>query len=71
MKKPIKTNNMAQTSVDWLVEKLQESGITLLKDEFEMIEQAKEMHKEELANAYEEGWKDASKEAMKETHKYQ
>ena len=33
--------------------------------------EAKEMHKEELANAYEEGWKDASKEAMKETHKYQ
>lgn len=34
-----------QTSIDWLVEKLQESGIPLLKDELEMIKQAKEMEK--------------------------
>ena len=34
-----------QTSVEWLVEKLQESGIPLLKDELEMIKQAKEMEK--------------------------
>ena len=38
---------MKKTAVEWLVEKLQESGISLMKDEFEMIEQAKEMEKEE------------------------
>lgn len=36
---------MAQTSVEWLVEKLEESGIPLMKDELKMIEQVKEMHK--------------------------
>jgi hypothetical protein len=36
------------TSVDWLVEKLEESGIPLMKDELEMIEQAKEMNKVEM-----------------------
>ena len=43
---------MAQTSVEILVEKLQESGITFMKDELEMIKQAKEMHKSEIINAY-------------------
>ena len=38
---------MVQTSIDWLVEKLQESGITFLKDELEMIEQAKEIEKKQ------------------------
>ena len=36
-----------QTAVEWLVEKLQESGIPLMTDEFEMIQQAKEMEKEQ------------------------
>jgi len=39
---------MAKTSVDWLVEKLEESGIPLMKDELEMIKQAKEMHEVEM-----------------------
>jgi hypothetical protein len=41
---------MKQTAVEWLVEKLQENGIPLMKDEFEMIEQAKEMEKEQKNN---------------------
>jgi len=36
-----------QISVEWLVEKLKDSGIPLMKDELEFIEQAKEKHKEE------------------------
>jgi hypothetical protein len=34
-----------QTAVEWLVEKLEESGIYLMKDELEMVEQARAMHK--------------------------
>ena len=41
-----------QTAVEWLVEKLQESGIPLMTDEFEMIQQAKEMEKEQIKEAY-------------------
>jgi hypothetical protein len=41
------TDNKQQTAVEWLVEKLQESGIPLMTDEFEMIQQAKEMEKEQ------------------------
>jgi hypothetical protein len=36
-----------QTAVEWLVEKLQESGISLMTDEFEMIQQAKQIDKEQ------------------------
>jgi hypothetical protein len=39
------------TAVEWLVEKLQESGIPLMTDEFEMIKQAKQMEKEQIINA--------------------
>ena len=56
MKKPIKTNNMAQTSVEWLVEQLEESGIPLMKDELEMIEQANEMHKSDCEKAWLDGF---------------
>ena len=44
-----------QTSVEILVEKLKESGITFMKDELEMIKQAKELHKEELKDTFIEG----------------
>lgn len=44
-----------QTSIDWLVEKLEESGIPLMKYELEMIEQAKEMEKEQIIDAYKGG----------------
>ena len=46
---------MAQTSVEWLIEKLEESGIPLMKDELEMIQQAKEKHKEETMDAFQAG----------------
>ena len=42
---------MKQLAVEWLVSKLKESGIPLLKDELEFIEQAKEMEKEQIIDA--------------------
>ena len=46
---------MKQTAVEWLVAKLKESGIPLLKDELEFIEQAKEMEKQQIIDAYDKG----------------
>ena len=43
---------MAQTAVEWLVNKLKESGIPLMKDELEMIQQAKQMEKEQHYNTW-------------------
>ena len=62
---------MAQTSVEWLEERLTLS----LGDEIKYLRGffviANEMYNKELCNAYEQGWKDANIEAMKEIHKYQ
>ena len=38
---------MKQTEVEWLEKKLIESGVNLLSEEFEFIEQAKVMEKEQ------------------------
>jgi hypothetical protein len=46
------TNNKQQTAVEWLVEKLQESGISLMTDEFEMIQQAKQMEKQQIKDSF-------------------
>lgn len=46
-----------QTAVEWLVDKLQESGIHLMKDELEMIQQAKQMEKEQIGNSWVDGYK--------------
>jgi hypothetical protein len=43
---------MPQTSIEWLVQKLEESGIPLMKDELEMIEQAKEMNRGEIEHSF-------------------
>jgi hypothetical protein len=52
------------TAVEWLVEKLQESGIPLMTDEFEMIQQALRMEKDQIENAYEIGFADAWDDAI-------
>jgi len=44
-----------QTAVEWLIEKLQESGIPLMKDEFEMIEQANSTFEQQIKDAFEQG----------------
>jgi len=41
-----------QTAVDWLVEKLKENGVNFWQEEIEMIEEAKEIEKEQIINAY-------------------
>ena len=43
------------TSVEWLVEKLEESGIPLMKDELEMVEQANQMFKEQIIETWKHG----------------
>jgi len=39
---------MKQTAVDWLVEKLKENGVDFWQEEIEIIEEAKEMEKEQM-----------------------
>jgi hypothetical protein len=43
------SNSKKQTSVEWLVSKLPQRMLNYLKEE---IEQAKEMHKEEIIDAW-------------------
>ena len=45
---------MKQTAVEWLVDELQ---IFATKEEMDIIEQAKEMEKEQLRNSYKQGFK--------------
>jgi hypothetical protein len=46
---------MKQTAVDWLVEKLKENGVHFWQEEIEMIEEAKEMEKEQIIEAFKHG----------------
>jgi len=47
-----------QTAVDWLVEKLKENGVNFWQEEIEMIEEAKEMEKEQIRDAFNAGIND-------------
>ena len=53
------------TAVEWLEKKLIESGVNLLLEEFEFIQQALEMEKQQIINAAnipkEQRWYDGSK----------
>jgi hypothetical protein len=40
------------TAVDWLVDKLKENGVDFWQEEIEMIEEAKEMEKEQIIEAH-------------------
>jgi hypothetical protein len=46
---------MKQTAVDWLVDKLKENGVDFWQEEIEMIEEAKEMEKQQIIDAYNNG----------------
>ncbi len=46
---------MKQTAVDWLVEKLKENGVSFWQEEIEMIEEAEEMEKEQIIDAWQNG----------------
>ena len=43
------------TSVDWLEERLIESGISFLSEEIEFIKQAKEMFEQQIMDAHNQG----------------
>lgn len=43
---------MKQTAVEWLEEKLIDSGISFFIEEVEFIQQAKEMEKRQIADAF-------------------
>ena len=49
---------MKQTVVEWLEEKLIEAGLQFTKGEALEIEQAKEMEKEQIIDAYKKGFLD-------------
>jgi predicted secreted protein len=43
------------TAVEWLVDKLKENGVNFWQEEIEMIEEAKEMEKQQIIDAYNNG----------------
>jgi hypothetical protein len=47
------------------------TGNSVFETAQELLSHAEDKHLEELGNAYEKGWKDASIEGIKEAHKYQ
>ena len=49
---------MKQTAVEWLVEKIQQANPTFKFDA--LIREAKSMEKEQIENAFDNGWKRAN-----------
>ena len=49
---------MKQTAVEWLVEELNDNGFSHLDLASDIIEQAKEMEKEQIIKAYKDGRSD-------------
>lgn len=49
---------MKQTAIDWLVEKLKENGVNFWQEEIEMIEEAKEMEKNQIVDAFDDGFEE-------------
>ena len=49
------------TPVEWLEKKLIESGVNLLSEEFEFIEQAKEMERAQKQQSFQDGQWDIAK----------
>jgi hypothetical protein len=50
---------MKQTAVEWLVEKLKENGVSFWQEEIEMIEEAKEIEKEQIKISWVSAWQDS------------
>ena len=53
-------SNKKQTAVEWLENRLIESGISLLSEEIEFIQQAKEMEKLPIIDAWHNGYNNQS-----------
>jgi hypothetical protein len=49
---------MKQTAVEWLAEKIGHNSLMALTEYNEILEQAKEMEKEQIHAEYMRGWKD-------------
>ena len=47
---------MKQTAVEWLIDELTDNGIDYLDLAYEIIEKAKEMEKQQIVDAYIEGY---------------
>jgi hypothetical protein len=47
---------MKQTAVEWLIDELKDNGIDYLDLAYEIIEQALEMEKQQIIDAYIEGY---------------
>ncbi len=64
---------MTQSSVEWIYNELVVfmTGNSVFETAQELLSHAEDKHLEELGNAYKQGWIDASKEGIKEAHKYQ
>ena len=48
---------MKQTAVEWLIEQLKENNMLTFDEWTELVEQAKEMEKEQIVDAFSEGTK--------------
>ena len=55
MIKPLNQNKMKQTAVEWLVQNIKEKGLVAVLWNEKVIEQAKEMEKEQIIEAYKYG----------------
>jgi hypothetical protein len=60
---------MKQTAVEWVQKKLWQNNI-LTSEELELFEQAKEMEKEKIIDAYNQGCLDTLKDGMKRGEQY-
>ena len=54
--KPLNQNKMKQTAVDWLIKQLTPSISLQQKHIDELKEKAKEMEKEQIVDAWDNGW---------------
>jgi len=66
-------SNKKQTSVDWLENRLIESGISFLSEEIDFINQAKEMEKQQIKVAFisgehQQGFQGEAEQYYKETY---
>ena len=49
-----------KTAIEWLIDELTDNGIEYLDLAYEIIEQAKEMEKQQITDAYDKGYDDAA-----------
>jgi len=55
--KDTKTRMKKQSSIEWLVEQIASNAFVKASDQIEIIQQAKQMHKQEIIDATMYGWR--------------